>query len=260
MPAYAKVYGSIFTGSLRGHSDEILVFINLLVHADRNGISNVHTSVIEDDTGLSPSRVKKAICVLSSPDPESTHRNNDGRRIELLDPNKPWGWRIVNHDFFRNLSGDDRNRENTRKRVQKYRIKQGFSDLCNVTDTRYPGSGSGSVQIGGVGERENDANGYELPITHPHVNGDKRPDPQLVIKCFQEFWNLYPRKQSMNDAQHAWVEVNATAFSDKIQIAVRQQSESKNWKEDNGRYIPAPAKWLREGRWNDAPPPPPRCF
>lgn len=70
---------------------------------------------------------------------------------------------------------------------------------------------------------------------------------------FDSFWTAYPRKVGRFEAERAWVEVRAFEFATEIMAAVEEQSESQQWKEDNGRFIPSPANWLRDGRWNDKP-------
>jgi hypothetical protein len=33
--------------------------------------------------------------------------------------------------------------------------------------------------------------------------------------------------------------------------AIKEQKASDQWKRDNGQYIPNPATWLNQGRWED---------
>ena len=35
--------------------------------------------------------------------------------------------------------------------------------------------------------------------------------------------------------------------------AIRKQKQSGQWRRDNGQYIPYPATWLNQERWNDEP-------
>ena len=112
---YAKVFSSLFDGSLRGHSDEILVFVNLLSHADAFGIVDRHWRAISDETGLSHERVKVAITALESPDAESRTPTEEGKRIVHLDAHRDWGWRIVNHAKYRDLCSKEQNAERQRR-------------------------------------------------------------------------------------------------------------------------------------------------
>jgi hypothetical protein len=102
---YVKLFTSLFDGSMRGHSDLLLVFVNILCHTDQDGIVDRHWQAIVDETGLSPARVKTAITELEGPDEQSRSRNDDGRRLKRIDPEREWGWEVINfkkYDGIRN--------------------------------------------------------------------------------------------------------------------------------------------------------------
>jgi len=152
---YAKVFASLFDGSLRGQSDEILVFVYLLCNATATGASEVHRDKISDDTGLSRARVNRAISALEAADPESRTPDEEGRRIVPLD-GRGWGWRIVNHKKYRELCGDGRYAALAAKRMQKLREKQSvtqrYATDVTVAQQHASASASASVTEGGVGE------------------------------------------------------------------------------------------------------------
>lgn len=100
---YAKVFNSMFEGSLRGRSDAILTFVNMLTSADSEGFVDRHFRSIADETGLPLERVKVAIAELESPDPDSRSAESDGRRIERISEQRSWGWRIVNYRKYRDI-------------------------------------------------------------------------------------------------------------------------------------------------------------
>src|SRR2546430_17123725 len=99
---YAKLFASVFEGSMRGQPDVLLVWFNLLAHAP-SGVSDRTLRTISEETGLSVQRVAKAINILESVDPESRSPDEQGRRIIRLDQHRSWGWRIVNWEYYRNL-------------------------------------------------------------------------------------------------------------------------------------------------------------
>ena len=239
MSCFAKIYSSIFTGSLRGHSDEILVFVNILTHTTHDGKADIHPNTIVDETGLTPSRVRKAIGVLSSPDPESRSPLHEGRRLILLDPHRAWGWKVVNHDFYRNLSGDGKYRESARKRVKKFRDLQALSDDRYVTETIRNGCNIDSVSV-------------SVPVQEGGKGGGV-PEPKILLKQIEEFWNLYPNKSKIVDTQRAWIEVHAYECFQEIMESVRRHLKSDAWRKEGGKYIPNPGNWLREMRWKDVP-------
>ena len=67
------------------------------------------------------------------------------------------------------------------------------------------------------------------------------------------FWELYPRKVGKGDAKKKWdkIKPNSELF-DKIINAVKENiNHNSQWKRDNGQFIPHPATWLNQGRWDD---------
>lgn len=73
---------------------------------------------------------------------------------------------------------------------------------------------------------------------------------------FERFWNSYPRKVGKQAARRAFEQAGIPV--DRLLAALERQRGAPQWQRDNGRYIPNPATWLNEGRWEDetaAPPP-----
>jgi hypothetical protein len=69
---------------------------------------------------------------------------------------------------------------------------------------------------------------------------------------FSEFWQAYPKKIGKQAALKAWKRVKVTAeLHEKILDAIRLQKTSAQWQKDNGQFIPNPATWLNQGRWDD---------
>lgn len=67
---------------------------------------------------------------------------------------------------------------------------------------------------------------------------------------FEEFWKSYPRKVGKKAAQTAWKKA-ALPPIEKVLSAVSKQKQSPQWRKEGGRYIPNPATWLNQGRWDD---------
>lgn len=74
-----------------------------------------------------------------------------------------------------------------------------------------------------------------------------------VIEEFQKFWNAYPKKHAITMAQQVFVEVRAADHLAEILTALERQKKSEDWTKENGKYIPLPANYLRDGRWHDQP-------
>ena len=69
---------------------------------------------------------------------------------------------------------------------------------------------------------------------------------------FDKFWAVYPHKVGKGEARKAWAKVKPSAvLHEKILTAIANAIRSEQWQRENGRYIPNPATWLNQGRWDD---------
>lgn len=69
---------------------------------------------------------------------------------------------------------------------------------------------------------------------------------------FEDFWNAYPRKVGKQAALKTWSKLRPSAELTKAIIAaVEYQRTCPQWQKDGGQYIPNPATWLNQGRWED---------
>ena len=74
-------------------------------------------------------------------------------------------------------------------------------------------------------------------------------------KDFDHFWKSYPKKVGKQAAIRSWEKTNKIRPElDFILMALEQQKKSKQWAKDGGQYIPNPATWLSQGRWDDEAP------
>ena len=72
---------------------------------------------------------------------------------------------------------------------------------------------------------------------------------------FDVFWNEYPRKESKPAAQKAFEKLNPDEqLMQKIIVSIKKWKQSSQWQDDDGRYIPYPASWLNQRKWEDEPP------
>lgn len=80
---------------------------------------------------------------------------------------------------------------------------------------------------------------------------DKTPaaKPPVVAVDFEKFWSAYPKKVGKQTARKAFSRVKVPVET--LLTAVERQKCSTQWSRDNGQYIPNPATWLNQGRWED---------
>lgn len=120
---YAKLFSSLYQGTLRGNTHGIVVFTNMLAHCDMAGFVDMHPKAIAEETGLTVDEVRAAIGELESPDPESRSPEEEGRRIMRIDDHRAWGWRVVNHGKYRAIRNEEDRREQNRISQARFREK-----------------------------------------------------------------------------------------------------------------------------------------
>ena len=72
-----------------------------------------------------------------------------------------------------------------------------------------------------------------------------------IDERFERFWNSYPRKQGKGAAEKAWKKIHINGRYDKLLAALEFQKQSDQWRKDHGQFIPNPATWLNQRRWED---------
>ena len=80
----------------------------------------------------------------------------------------------------------------------------------------------------------------------------KRRD-DVVSPGFTEFWNAYPRKVAKQNALKAWGKTGADdsqSLTDTILADVKRRVDGE-WKGKEVQYIPHPATYLNQRRWED---------
>lgn len=72
--------------------------------------------------------------------------------------------------------------------------------------------------------------------------------------AFEQFFAAYPRKVGRGQAQQEWAKLAPDdALCARIISAVRAWTRTPEWARNDGQFIPKPARWLREQRWEDVP-------
>jgi hypothetical protein len=123
---YAKVFRTLWTGSLVAKPDEQLVFVFLLANSDADGQVDVHPEVISALTGIGLDRTRAALSFLEAIDPHSRSPEEDGLRIVPLD-DRGWGWQVVNHATYRAIRDEDARRRQNRESQAKRRASAAVS-------------------------------------------------------------------------------------------------------------------------------------
>lgn len=69
---------------------------------------------------------------------------------------------------------------------------------------------------------------------------------------FEEFWKVYPNKKAKVVAKKAWSKITDidTIFT-VIMSALDAHKKTEQWTKNSGKFIPHPATWLNQRRWED---------
>jgi len=121
---YGKIFDSIYDGTLAEDWRALITFQQFIVLCDADGMVDMTPQSISRRTGIPIEHIKAGIEVLEKEDKYSRTLNEDGKRIELIDDHRPWGWHIVNHEKYRGMRDADTIRAQTRERVRKHREKK----------------------------------------------------------------------------------------------------------------------------------------
>jgi hypothetical protein len=78
------------------------------------------------------------------------------------------------------------------------------------------------------------------------------PQAKPADELFDDFWKAYPKKQGKDLAKASFAKRKVSKeLLFHMLLAIDQQKSTDQWKKDGGQFIPAPATWLNQGRWQD---------
>ena len=185
-------------------------------------------------------------------------------------PTKP-SFRSENHSFrdgnhsFSEVFGA----ENTqRERVEKIKEE-------DIRKEKIKGEGEESQERGGGGENNpflslfKDEQFVKEALTESSANASvgscvcEPPEPRespsknrilsnVQLERFNQFWFEYPKKKAKLAAMRVWVRLKPDEeLFDEIMWGLRRARASMEWKREGGRFIPHPATFLNQGRWED---------
>lgn len=130
----------------------------------------------------------------------------------------------------RRMMRDEKVRVQTRFRVDRHRAKP-----CNAPSNAEVTPPSA---VSAVSASANDCK------TKPKTPAASPPG-------FNEFWKAYPRKVGKKKARRDWIKAKDKPAPEVLLAALEAQKKSEQWTKDGGQYIPNPATWLNQGRWDD---------
>jgi hypothetical protein len=255
---YAKVFSSLWDGSMRKQPDKQLVFIYLLCHANSLGTVDIIQGKIADDTGLDESVVRGAILELMGPDERSRTEENEGRALVALSNGRDWGWQIVNYERYRAMRNEEDRKRQNRESQDRFRDKHSSA-------TSKPQSSQAEAEAEAEAEEEpnlcpisSDEEGL-IPDLEPLKDPNRVKNRKDWQDGFRQFWEAYPPRpnSSRKDALKVWMTFCPKDYStaDDLFTAIMGalDASSKEWRGREPDKIPHHVVWLRRELWrNDA--------
>lgn len=94
---------------------------------------------------------------------------------------------------------------------------------------------------------------YEVHMENENENKDEK-----VLKTlnpngdFEIFWKAYPKKRGKGAARRIWAKIRpGEELRNQIISSIEKHKETPEWTKDGGQFIPMPATWLNQTRWED---------
>lgn len=119
---YGKLFAQMYDGTLatKGPWQALVTFQQLVILADPEGVVDMTVESVARRTTIPLEIIEAGIGALELPDPASRTPAEEGRRIVRLSDTRPWGWRIVNYGFYRNIRNEIERRDKRREYHKEY--------------------------------------------------------------------------------------------------------------------------------------------
>jgi len=144
---YGKIHDTIYEGTLREHWEALITFEQMIILCNQDGILDMTPESLSGRTGIPLQIIKKGIKILEKNDPNSRTETEGGKRILLVNPDRRWGWQIVNHKFYRGIKDAEDRREYKRKWMKNKREKDKENQQCGQKCPQKSTSASASASV-----------------------------------------------------------------------------------------------------------------
>jgi hypothetical protein len=247
MSGYTPVFRTVFEGSLCGLWPDSAAWLCLLALSDKNGCVDKTPQYIAAVTGMPLDELQACIARFTQPDPASRSHDEEGRRLVPIDPARPWGWRIVNHSFYREKARKaayDAGRTESGKDAQRKRQARRSDDV----PTRPDASRAGPLS---------DTNTNTNTNTNAEHIQSARADSVDPISAFAHIREAYPEfagQQGWINAQHACnrlVSSGVATWDELIASTRRYAAYCSAGGVSGPKYVRTPQKFFAEpdGAW-----------
>ncbi len=216
---YGKIFSQIYDSSIVEHPETRFTLMDLVILSDRDGIVDMTHEAIARRTNRPIDVIRATIAELEGPDPRSRNPEHGGARIERLDDHRDWGWRISNHNHFRQIATMEQLKDRARERMHKVRVaaklqnkanksEQGRTSLLSVSvfDNKEEGECEGKRKI-----LQREVEEYAVSIDLPRSDGTamylhweeiKWPKNWKLTIQKWKLWNYLPSQKIVGSNGH----------------------------------------------------------
>ncbi len=228
MSGYTPLFGEIVTSSIWNEDAfTCKVWVTLLALADAAG--NIYGS----EAGFAPivritkDQCCKAIQTLSSPDPDSRSKEEEGRRIIPIDG----GWHLVNHRKYRQKAkshADYLRKWREEKRKKQREEEENINSHSHSNNETQCNSVKHSETLERVSLEEEASKGPRRPLGIGR-GGIREGENKVIYSAeYLGFWKAYPRKEGKGKAWESWKTQNPPL--DKVLETLEQYKKTDQWK------------------------------
>lgn len=261
---FVKIFTHILHSTIALDRELRLVFEDMLLLADQKGYIDMPYEYIAAVTRWPEETIRAKIDLLMQPDPLSRSDAHEGRRLIPINPDRPWGWIVVNYETYRGMRTSEDKREYQRKyyheKLKSRRINE--RQLKNQPSTHASTQAESREQIAESREYRNSTKSVEF-LT-PSGDGDDGAQSAFPYKArakyerekyhehktaFDEFWKHAWRKDDKQAGFRAYRKQLRRVGPDVLLSAVIAQSPYYLQREPDKR--PYMSTWLNGERWND---------
>ena len=217
---FTKLVSTIIGSSIWSEDDKTrILWITMLALCDADGFVSGTVPGLAAMARMKIPQVQSSLAKLEAPDADSRTKDNEGRRVIPIEG----GWIVLNYAKYRDRDRAEKRKEYLRNYQRDYMrtVRQEKSNE-SLTNVQPSASASASTSV---------------------VKSD--------VSDFESFWKSYPRKVGKKAALKAWINAKDKPVLDAVINSIEQHKRSDQWRKDGGQYIPNPATWINQGRWDD---------
>ena len=230
---FTKLFSSITASTIWAAPDQTrIVWITMLAMADQYGRIWASIPGLANIARVSIEACEAALVELQSPDKYSRTTEHDGRRIEPIDG----GWRLLNHAKYREIRDEESIKESKRRYINKRRAAERGSNVDKDVET--------------VEQCRTDVERCR-PNTEADTDTEAYKHPSSTPDGFDLFWQAYPKKVSKPAAKRAFNAAKINGHLSEVIGDIEAKKASADWQKENGQFIPNPATYLNQRRWED---------